>query len=86
MKDANDLMNIAVTLKSLVEKSNEELKEAEDMVVKLKDMLEKTMRAMKNMGDEKDAEIEKLKKENAEFKLWNNCPDSSEEEESEEED
>tara|TARA_R110000824_G_scaffold390033_1_gene586344 strand:- start:899 stop:1159 length:261 start_codon:yes stop_codon:yes gene_type:complete len=75
MKDANDLMKIAVTLKFMVEKINKELKESEEMEVKLKDMLMKTMRAMKNMGDEKDAEIKKLKKENAELKTWCNYDD-----------
>tara|TARA_R110001599_G_scaffold114525_1_gene280459 strand:- start:183 stop:431 length:249 start_codon:yes stop_codon:yes gene_type:complete len=71
MKDANDLMKIALTLKSMVERDNKKLKKTEDMVVKLKDMMEKTLRTMKNMEDEN----EKLKKENVELKTWCNYDD-----------
>ena len=78
MKDANDLMKMAMTLKSMVERDNK-------IKNKLKDMLEKTINAMKKMGDEKDLmekqneELKKenaeLKKENAELKKWCNYDD-----------
>tara|TARA_R110000822_G_scaffold24166_1_gene73947 strand:+ start:526 stop:804 length:279 start_codon:yes stop_codon:yes gene_type:complete len=84
MKDANDLMKIALTLKSMVERDNKKLKKTEDLVVKLKDLMTKTLRAMKKMEDEKDDEIYRLNKKYAEFKTFHNLDDNDSDEDSDE--